>query len=584
MPTMYHSYLPGSPWGHLPKGWVGERSITSKRNDISGEGSGPMTPLKANDMSGGGGSNLLDEHQPKSCGGGRFTSKPNDISGEGSGSMTPLKANDMSGGGGSNLPDEHRIDIDDRDATWIKTVRSSANMQPGRRQGGSSRPCTIFKIQDSIRLGNEEAYRPLVVSIGPYYHNRLPTSNSHVIALENHKWFCLRRLLFRNRSRRNATKLLDKCLLAMKALDAKVRSCYSEELDNLTDDHSLALVMLLDGCFILHLLLFQQEHKQCAENPPTDIKDDEGDEVGEQGEILSAPGEEEELQWPLLGMLWIWNVVRYDLLKLENQIPFFILITLFDLLKTSGDENVDLVRLALKLFIEMHPLNSQTSPVLPTPNQVHHLLHLFHSNFVPSKNQQPLDTTRAQKAPEWIPNATELQQAGVKFVKKKDAHSILDISFSSNGIMKIPQLCLYDDTDTLFRNMIAFEQCYPYTQTYITIYALFMDCVIDTPNDVRLLHLKAILSNRLSTDEAAAELFNKLCYQVHYALDKNYLHELFANVNKYYQSRWNQWRSKLMRDYFSNPWSILSMIAAVVLLLLTFEQSFFTAFSYFRPT
>ncbi|KAH7661456.1 hypothetical protein IHE45_15G065400 [Dioscorea alata] len=367
----------------------------------------------------------------------------------------------------------------------------------------------------------------------------------------------------------------------MKALDAKVRSCYSEELDNLTDDHSLALVMLLDGCFILHLLLFQQEHKQCAENQPADMKDDEGNEVGEQGEILSEPGEEEELQWPLLGMLWIWNSVRYDLLKLENQIPFFILITLFDLLKTSGDENVDLVRLALKLFLEMHPLNSQTSPVLPASNQVHHLLHLLHSNFVPCKDQQLLDTTGPLKAPEWIPNATELQQAGVKFVKKTNASSFLDISFSSNGTMEIPQLCLNDDTDTLFRNMIAFEQCYPDTRTYITIYALFMDCIIDTPNDVRLLHLKGIISNRLSTDETAEELFNKLCYQIHYALDRNYLHELFANVNKFHKSRWNQWRAKLMRDYFSNPWAIISMIAAAVLLLLTLEQSFFSVFSFF---
>ncbi|KAM0951845.1 hypothetical protein DsansV1_C03g0030081 [Dioscorea sansibarensis] len=110
-----------------------------------------------------------------------------------------------------------------------------------------------------------------------------------------------------------------------------------------------------------------------------------------------------------------------------------------------------------------------------------------------------------------------------------------------------------------------------------------MDCIIDTHKDVRLLHLNGILSNRLSTDEAAADLFNKLCYQIHYACDRNYLHKVFVDVNKYYESRWNQWRARLMRDYFSNPWTIVSLMAAVLLLLLTVEQSFFTAYSYFPP-
>lgn len=295
-------------------------------------------------------------------------------------------------------------------------------------------------------------------------------------------------------------------------------------------------------------------------------------------------GDEEMEQEPLLQTLWIWNFVLDDLLKLENQIPFFGLTTLFDMLKVPSDEGVDLVHLAFKLFSDIHPSKSQTFPILPAADQVHHLLHLFHSSLIPSKNHHVLDIPKAVKAPVWIPNATELQQAGVKFVKKKDARSFLDISFSSNGRMEIPKLCLYDYTDTLFRNLIAFEQCYPDTRTYITIYAAFMDCLIDTPKDVRLLHLNGILTNGLSTDDAAADLFNKLCDQIYYAADRNYLHKLFADVNTYYGSRWNQWRAKLVRDYFSNPWAIISLMAAVLLLLLTVEQSFFTAYSSFRSS
>ncbi|KAJ0982458.1 hypothetical protein J5N97_010713 [Dioscorea zingiberensis] len=175
--------------------------------------------------------------------------------------------------------------------------------------------------------------------------------------------------------------------------------------------------------------------------------------------------------------------VLYDLLKLENQVPFFILTTLFDLLKVPGDEGVDLNNLVFKLFSDHD--------------------HQLHSNH--NINLQ------VEKVPEWIPSATELQLAGVKFVKKNNASSFLDVSLLENGRMEIPELCLYDYTDTLFRNLIAFEQCYPDTRTYITIYAAFMDCIIDTPKDVSLLHLNGVLSNRLSTGMRQLLIFSTSC-------------------------------------------------------------------------
>ncbi|KAJ0982444.1 hypothetical protein J5N97_010699 [Dioscorea zingiberensis] len=58
-------------------------------------------------------------------------------------------------------------------------------------------------------------------------------------------------------------------------------------------------------------------------------------------------------------------------------------------------------------------------------------------------------------------------------------------------------------------------------------------------------------------------VFNKLCHNIHYASDRNYLHKLFVDVNEYHNSRRNIWRSKLMRDYFGNPWATISLIAAV---------------------
>ncbi|XP_029117660.2 UPF0481 protein At3g47200-like [Elaeis guineensis] len=201
------------------------------------------------------------------------------------------------------------------------------------------------------------------------------------------------------------------------------------------------------------------------------------------------------------------------------------------------------------------------------------LLHLFHSS-------QELENTTGC---EWnTPSAVELRQVGVKFRKKEKGANFLDITFHK-GRMEIPPLWVTDHTCSLFRNLIAFEQCYAGTKAYVTTYAVFMDCIIDEAKDAQLLHLKGIVVNRLSTDKALAGLFNKLCNQIHYSPDKDYLRNLFTEVNKYYNSKHHKWWAVLKRNYLSNPWAIASVTAAVLLLLLTIEQAVFAGFSYLLP-
>nr|XP_029118303.1 UPF0481 protein At3g47200-like [Elaeis guineensis] len=231
------------------------------------------------------------------------------------------------------------------------------------------------------------------------------------------------------------------------------------------------------------------------------------------------------------------------------------------------------------------------------PDEYHHLLHLFYSSRTPSEN--PAESTYTPP-PKWIPNAMELDRAGVKFKKKKPpADNFLNITFERrkmkitpllrllklcltfrSGRMEIPPLQIYDYTGPLFQNLIAFEQCYDNTQMHITIYALFMDCIIDQAEDVRLLHLEGILEHKLSSDQAVAELFNKLGCQVYFDSKKNYLANQIEKVNKFYDSKWHKWLAALRRDYLSNPWAIISVLAAIFLLLLTVEQAVFSALSY----
>nr|CAD1841054.1 unnamed protein product [Ananas comosus var. bracteatus] len=200
-----------------------------------------------------------------------------------------------------------------------------------------------------------------------------------------------------------------------------------------------------------------------------------------------------------------------------------------------------------------------------------------------------------KRSPNTIPSATELEEAGVMFKRKgekkkrneSDQHhpgSFLDVAFH-DGVLEIPFLSVENSTLSQFTNLVAFEQCggCELEEAYMTSYATFMDCIIDTPGDVAILHRSGILENKLASDKELAVFFNRLsdCASMDY--EKHYLAGLFRDVRKYCDSDWPKWRAKLVRDYFSNPWTIISLIAAAVLLILTILQTVYTIYPYYQP-
>ncbi|XXG86945.1 hypothetical protein AAC387_Pa11g1752 [Persea americana] len=84
-----------------------------------------------------------------------------------------------------------------------------------------------------------------------------------------------------------------------------------------------------------------------------------------------------------------------------------------------------------------------------------------------------------------IPSATELQEAGVRF-QLKQASSFLEVRFEQ-GLMEMSRLWISDETNILFRNFMAFEQCFPYLGNHFTTYCVFIDFLVNTPRDVSIL-------------------------------------------------------------------------------------------------
>ncbi|KAF5464931.1 hypothetical protein F2P56_014968 [Juglans regia] len=173
------------------------------------------------------------------------------------------------------------------------------------------------------------------------------------------------------------------------------------------------------------------------------------------------------------------------------------------------------------------------------------------------------------------PNATELKEAGVKF-KKGKKNNMFAIKFS-NGVLEISPLTIEDETETFMRNLIAYEQYRPYSDSkYVSDYILMLDDLIDSPKDVELLRRKGIIENYLGNDECASNMVNKLGRHVTLSSRNSIYDKTSIEMNKHCEFVWNEWKAKLRHDYFNSPWALLSVVAAISLLGLAITQTVFS--------
>ncbi|KAF5205757.1 hypothetical protein FRX31_004655 [Thalictrum thalictroides] len=434
--------------------------------------------------------------------------------------------------------DHQAIPIWEVRKAWVDSMQQKIKVTPHllhKSVGHSS--CCIFRVPQSLVEVNRKAYQPHIVSIGPYHHG-----SEHLKLIEEHKWRFLGSLLDRTQKFGRGLEDYLKAIVSME----KIKNCYSETISFNTG--TFVEMMVLDGCFIIELF------RKVGKLVPVDPDD------------------------PIFTMPWVFPFLMRDLLRLENQLPFFVLQCLYDLSNIpSSDKTPSLAFLALSFF----------NNTIQRPDEVIqkyydldglHLLDLFRSSFLPKIQEE---SQQVKSSVQIIQNVSKLRQAGIRF-KPGRADSFLDIKFR-HGALEIPPVTIDDFTSSVFLNFVAFEQCYRNCSMYITTYATFLDCLINTPRDVGFLRDSNIIENYFGTDEEVARFFNNLGKDVAFDIKLCYLSNLFEQVNEYYKKDWHvQWAS-FKHTYFETPWSFISALAAVILLLLTLTQTFFAVYGYFRP-
>ncbi|XVE81431.1 hypothetical protein DITRI_Ditri15bG0062800 [Diplodiscus trichospermus] len=334
----------------------------------------------------------------------------------------------------------------------------------------------------------EKAYEPEVVAIGPCHRGK-----DHLIQMEEHKIRFLQLLL--QEKRENDVK---KYVKVMRQLEERSRKCYAEPTDLDTDD--FVEMMLLDGCLIIQLI---------RKFAMTTLIDD-----------------------PVLKIGGFHGILCRDLLLVENQLPFFVLWELFQMIDIPSQQIF--IYITINFFSVILPGKGCIRDNLTSLMEVKHLLGLINDCWHPSAVEMKAYRKKTKKI-EWsfMHCATELQEAGIRF-KKSEGNCIFDIKFE-DGIMKIPTLEIVITQNVFSGTQLPLSSFFPgRSLNHVTDYMNFMDCLINSPKDVELLRQRGIINNWLGNDEVISSMFNRLGDSVSISRFSFYS-EVFNNVNIFLQ-------------------------------------------------
>jgi hypothetical protein len=155
---------------------------------------------------------------------------------------------------------------------------------------------SIYRVPSCIKDLNRKAYKPQVVSLGPFHHGR----DGELLPMEEHKRRALRHLL------RRAKRPLEEFAAAVEDVAEQLESAYldlGDEWRGADGRERFLEMMIVDGCFLLEVM------KATEEDGRNNVSD-----YAHNDPIFSHHG-----------VLYVVPYIRRDMLMLENQLPLLLL-------------------------------------------------------------------------------------------------------------------------------------------------------------------------------------------------------------------------------------------------------------------
>ncbi|KAL8188520.1 hypothetical protein R6Q57_029808 [Mikania cordata] len=191
-----------------------------------------------------------------------------------------------------------------------------------------------------------------------------------------------------------------------------------------------------------------------------------------------------------------------------------------------------------------------------------HILHLLHRSLT-DKGVSGIDLISRNDYRCTFRNVNELVDVGIHFKPTS---------------VELPPITVDDSTKPMLLNLIAYEMwSHEAYDAGVTSYICLLDSLIDHPEDVKALRKAGVLENSLGSDNEVAKLFNEIGTD----LVPNNLAYMEAKkmIQRHYVSWSNTLYSQLKHEYVKSPWAFLALLGALLALLLSGVQAYFSVWS-----
>ncbi|KAH7520232.1 putative UPF0481 protein At3g02645 [Ziziphus jujuba] len=126
------------------------------------------------------------------------------------------------------------------ESDWVISIKEKLDQASQDDAARSWAKLSIYRIPHYLREGDDKAYVPQIVSLGPYHHGK-----RRLRQMDRHKWRSLHRILKRTNTD------IELYLESVKELEEKARACYEGPIP--LSSNEFVEMMVLDGCFVLEL-------------------------------------------------------------------------------------------------------------------------------------------------------------------------------------------------------------------------------------------------------------------------------------------------------------------------------------------
>ncbi|KAF5443895.1 hypothetical protein F2P56_036417 [Juglans regia] len=158
--------------------------------------------------------------------------------------------------------------------------------------------------------------------------------------------------------------------------------------------------------------------------------------------------------------------------------------------------------------------------------------------------------------------------------------SFLVVKFEK-GVIEMPNIAINDFMRCLLLNCVVFQQCHQRSNKYFTVYVIFLDCLVNSKEDVEYLCKRNVIDNYLANDSELVQFINYAGKDLVLNDDKRfYLGKVFKDAEKHDQNRWEWKWASFKREYFDKPWLLLSAAGGILLVLATSFPSLMAFLAY----